>query len=62
VSTRDRRLLILSMTKMRPLVGVQTCSTVDARCVGFPAGGRCRAAYTFVPGFHIGVGTSRGWV
>jgi hypothetical protein len=62
VSTRNRRLLILSVTKRRPLDGVQTCAAVDACCVSFPAGGRRRAAYTFVPGLRIGDGTGRWWV
>jgi hypothetical protein len=44
VSTRNRRLLVLSVTKRRPLFGVQTCSAADFRCVKFPVGGRRRDA------------------
>jgi hypothetical protein len=60
VSSWNRHLLILSMKKRQPLVGVQTCTAIDACSVSFPAGGRRRAAYTFVIGFLIGDGTSRG--
>jgi hypothetical protein len=59
VSTRNHRLLILSVTKRRSLVGVHTCADADARCVSFPVGMRCRDTYTFVPVFRIGEGTSK---
>jgi hypothetical protein len=46
VSSRNCRLLDLSVTKRRPVVVEQTCATGDGCCFSFPAGGRRSAGFT----------------
>jgi hypothetical protein len=60
MSTRNCRLLSLSVMMRRPVIVAHACTVVDVRCVRFPADGRRRAEYTFAPGLHSGNGTSRG--
>jgi hypothetical protein len=56
VSTRNHRLLILSVMKRWPVVVVHTCTAV----VVFLVGGKSRAVYTFVPRLCSDSCTSRG--
>jgi hypothetical protein len=62
VSTRNCRLVFLSVMKRRPVVMVQTRAAADVRCVSFPVGGRRRDEFISAPCHRNGGGTSRGWM
>jgi hypothetical protein len=59
VSIRNRCLVDLSEMKKRPVTVAQKCASIDVCCVSFPAVCRCRAGYSFAPGFLSVGGTSR---
>jgi hypothetical protein len=57
VSLRNRRLLGLSVMKVRPVAVVMSGAVVDVSCVRFPYSRRCRSESNVVCGYHIAGGT-----
>jgi hypothetical protein len=62
VSTRNCRLLSLSVMNKWSVIVEQTCAAVDVRYISFPASDRRRAEYMFEPWLRSGDGTSKGWI